>query len=279
VQQNFAAGVGEKYYLLFDVSSLVNMPQSYIMLTASELDSYSYLFTRPTFISLDPTQKPSNIPIAGIRIGMNGAEVGVGQAYLPLSTTITAANYSPTSGEVLSTVGTAIAEENGPALDQIFLTFEKIGTNSHGGLPPVPTPPAPVNTAPYPDWARAPMTSSSTRCRTSPACRSRTAMSRAFRQHPAVAAVGAHRSMRSAPRTSRRWRSWRSCSAASSSTIRPECEVLPRPESGAAGGHVLRNPEQHESRDQSADQQSADHDHGGTQIVTQPTGVGGDDGA
>jgi hypothetical protein len=128
------------------------MPQSYIMLTASELDSYSYLFTRPTFISLDPTQKPSNIPIAGIRIGLNGAEVGIGQAYLPLSTSITSANYSVTSGEMLSTVGTAIAEQNGPALDQIFLTFEKIGTNSHvESSGPVPVPPPPVDTGPYPD--------------------------------------------------------------------------------------------------------------------------------
>jgi cytochrome c553 len=153
VQQNFAAGVGEKYYLLFDVSTLVNMPQSYIMLTASELDSYSYLFTRPTFISLDPTQKPNNIPIAGVRIGMNGAEVGIGQAYLPLSTTITATNYSPTSGEVLSTVGTAIAEENGPALDQFFLTFQRIGSKSYTEpVPAVPTPPAPPNTAPNPDY-------------------------------------------------------------------------------------------------------------------------------
>jgi len=153
VQQNFSAGVGEKYYLLFDVSSLVNMPQSYIMLTASELDSYSYLFTRPTFISLDPTQKPSNIPISGIRIGMNGAEVGVGQAYLPLSTSITAANYSPTSGEVLATVGTAIAEQNGPQLDQIFLTFQRIGAHSYTeAVAAVPPPPPPTNTVPNPDY-------------------------------------------------------------------------------------------------------------------------------
>ena len=32
VQQNFAAGVGATYFLLFDVSSLINMPQSYVML-------------------------------------------------------------------------------------------------------------------------------------------------------------------------------------------------------------------------------------------------------
>jgi hypothetical protein len=153
VLQNFNSGVGEKYFLLFDVSTLVNMPQSYVMLTASQLDSYSYLFTSPTFISLDPTQKPSNIPITGIRIGMNGAEVGVGQAYLPLSTTLAAANYSPTSGQVLSNVGTAIAVENGPALDQFFLTFQRIGSKSYmEPVPPVPTPPAPTNTAPNPDY-------------------------------------------------------------------------------------------------------------------------------
>jgi hypothetical protein len=152
VQQNFSAGVGEKYYLLFDVSSLVNIPKSYIMLTGSELDSYSYLFERPTFINLDPTQKPSNIPIAGIRIGLNGAEVGVGQAYIPLNTTVTAANYSSTTGAILSTVGTAIAEQKGPASDQIFLTFEKIGaaTHTYASLPP-PAPPAPVDAAPNPD--------------------------------------------------------------------------------------------------------------------------------
>jgi Concanavalin A-like lectin/glucanases superfamily len=152
VQQNFTAGVGEKYYLLFDVSTLVNIPKSYIMLTGSELDSYSYLFARPTFINLDPTQKPSNIPIAGIRIGLNGAEVGVGQAYIPLNTTVTAANYSPTAGAILSTVGTAIAVQKGPASDEIFLTFEKIAGKTHTVVsPPPPAPPAPVDTAVNPD--------------------------------------------------------------------------------------------------------------------------------
>jgi len=152
VQQNFSAGVGEKYYLLFDVSSLVNIPKSYIMLTGSELDSYSYLFARPTFINLDPTQKPSNIPIAGIRIGLNGAEVGVGQAYIPLNATVTATNYSPTAGQILSTVGTAIAVQKGPAADQIFLTFEKIAGKSHTVVAaPPPAPPAPIDTAANPD--------------------------------------------------------------------------------------------------------------------------------
>ena len=58
IQQNFNAGVGEKYFLLFDVSSLTNMAQSYIMLTAQLNDNYSYLFSSPTFISLNSTAMP-----------------------------------------------------------------------------------------------------------------------------------------------------------------------------------------------------------------------------
>ncbi len=33
IQQNYAAGVGQKYFLLFDVSALTGVPQSYIMMT------------------------------------------------------------------------------------------------------------------------------------------------------------------------------------------------------------------------------------------------------
>jgi hypothetical protein len=130
IQQNYAAGVGQQYFLLFDVSTLTNVPQSYIMMTVGLNDSYSYLFDKPTFISLDPTQTPNNIPIQGIRIGINGAEAPVGQSYIPLNTTITAANYSSTTGQLLSNVGAVIALQKGPASDQFFLTFEQIGTNT-----------------------------------------------------------------------------------------------------------------------------------------------------
>ena len=53
ITQNFQAGVGEKFYLLFSVSHLVDMPQAYVMFEVSQLDSYGYLFDKPTFISLD----------------------------------------------------------------------------------------------------------------------------------------------------------------------------------------------------------------------------------
>ncbi len=37
IQQNFAAGVGERYFLLFNVSDLVNVPKAYVMLEASRV--------------------------------------------------------------------------------------------------------------------------------------------------------------------------------------------------------------------------------------------------
>jgi len=130
VMQNFNAGVGQRYYLLFNISNVpgVNVAQAYMMLTVSQYDNYSYLFYQPTFISLDPTAKPTtSIPVQGMRIGINGTIPLVGQAYSPLNTSITAAGYT-TAGEVLSTVGTVIGLESGPATDQFFLQFDVLGT-------------------------------------------------------------------------------------------------------------------------------------------------------
>jgi cytochrome c5 len=132
VMQNFNAGVGQRYYLLFNISNVpgVNVPQAYMMLTVSQYDNYSYMFYQPTFISLDPTAKPTSIPVAGMRIGINGTIPLVGQAYVPLNTTITAAGYTA-QGEVLSNVGTVIGLESGPLTDQFFLQFDTLGTASN----------------------------------------------------------------------------------------------------------------------------------------------------
>jgi hypothetical protein len=146
IQQNYSAGVGATYFLLFDVSSLTNTPQSYIMMTASQYDSYSYLFARPTFISLNSAFKPSSsIPIQGIRIGVNGAEVPVDQAYIPLSVNVNSSDYSTVTGQLLSPIGTVIPVENGPATDQFFLTFERIGTHSRAYPAVAPVAPTPVD--------------------------------------------------------------------------------------------------------------------------------------
>jgi hypothetical protein len=144
IQQNYAAGVGQVYYLLFDVSALTGVAQSYIMFTASQYDNYSYLFDKPTFISLNPKAQPTTIPIQGMYIGMNGQELPVGQAYATLNTSITGANYSPTAGQLLSSVGTIVPIQLGPNSDLFFLDFDQIGTFSHVRTIPVPTPPAPT---------------------------------------------------------------------------------------------------------------------------------------
>jgi hypothetical protein len=142
IQTNFQAGVGEKYFLLFSISHLVNVPQAYILLEVSQFDSYSYLFNKPTFISLDAAAKPGSIPISGMRIGINGAEAGVGQAYRTLDTSITDSQYGPL-GQPLSNIGTVIGLEKGPDSDEFFLTFDVLGTHTNVRLDPVPLAPAP----------------------------------------------------------------------------------------------------------------------------------------
>jgi hypothetical protein len=129
IQQNFAAGVGERYFMLFSVSDLVNVPQAYVMLEATQLDSYAYQFTKPTFISLDPNASPGSIVIKGMRIGINGREARVGQSYRPLNKTVGGADYNQATGQLLSQVGAVIGLEKGPMTDEFFLSFEQIGTN------------------------------------------------------------------------------------------------------------------------------------------------------
>jgi hypothetical protein len=140
VLQNYNAGVGERYYMLFNVADVTGVSQAYVMFTVSQYDSYSYLFYQPTFISLDSTVKPDNIPVRGIRIGINGTIPQVGQAYIPLNTTVTAAGYTA-QGEVLSTVGTVIGLQSGPLTDQFFLTFDQLGSHTNVVVEPTPTPP------------------------------------------------------------------------------------------------------------------------------------------
>jgi hypothetical protein len=142
INQNFQAGVGEKFYLLFSVSHLVDVPQAYILFEVSQFDSYGYLFDKPTFISLDPAARPGSIPLAGMRIGINGSEAQVGQAYRTLDTAITDSLYGPL-GQPLSTIGTVIGLEKGPEADEFFLTFDVLGNRQNVRTDPVPLAPAP----------------------------------------------------------------------------------------------------------------------------------------
>lgn len=155
VQQNFAAGVGERYFLLFDVTALIgaplDRPHAYLMLEASQYDSYGYLFTKPTFVSLDPTFHPGTIPIEGIRIGINGAEAVNGQAFANLDLDVTDSNYSAESGQLLSQIGTVIGLQRGPVSDRFFLSFDRIANQTHVRTPDVGVPSPAVNLDPQSD--------------------------------------------------------------------------------------------------------------------------------
>jgi hypothetical protein len=139
VMQNFNAGVGQKYFLLFDISAQTGIAKTYILMQASQYDTYSYLFDNPTFISLDPNAAPANIVIKGIRIGVNGAIPLAGQSYATLSATVGPPTYSATGGQVLSTVGAVIPVDQGPAADMFFLSFDQLGTFTHTWTEPTYT--------------------------------------------------------------------------------------------------------------------------------------------
>jgi Concanavalin A-like lectin/glucanases superfamily len=149
VQQNFDAGVGERFYLLFGVSHLIDMPQAYVMFEVSQFDSYSYLFNKPVLISLDPAARPSGVRVKGIRIGLNGTEARVGQAYVNVDGTFSAGpSYVANEGLPLANIGTVVALEKGPAYDQFFLTFDQLGTRTYARTEPATLAPPPAPDAP-----------------------------------------------------------------------------------------------------------------------------------
>ena len=143
IVQNFDAGVGEQFMLLFGVSHLVDVPEAYIVFEVSQFDSYSYLFSQPFFYSLDPNAAPSSIPLAGMRIGINGREPEVGQAYANLDLLVDSASYSAEAGQPLSAIATVLGIEKNPQTDEFFLTFETLGDFSdvriEGAIEPLPT--------------------------------------------------------------------------------------------------------------------------------------------
>jgi hypothetical protein len=152
IQQNYNAGVGQKYFLLFDVSSIVGIPQSYIMMTAAQYDNYSYLFYDPTFISLTANAQPQSIAVKGIRIGINGQLPTVGQSFSTLNTTIGGSAYTPANGQLLSSVGAVIGVDTGVTSDMFFLSFEQLGNQTNVYVEPtVPPNPVTSDNTPQPD--------------------------------------------------------------------------------------------------------------------------------
>ncbi len=131
VQQNFDVGVGEKFFLLFDISDIISAAaqSSYILFEVAQYDTYSYLFDRPHFVTLDGST-PSGIPIEGIRVAMNGLEAPVGQTYSLLVDTLDASLFQEL-GQPLSVLGAVLPLEKGPDDDEFFLTFDRLASSSY----------------------------------------------------------------------------------------------------------------------------------------------------
>ncbi|MEQ9562569.1 MAG: hypothetical protein RLN69_08620, partial [Woeseiaceae bacterium] len=130
IVQNFDVGVGEKFFLLFSIADIINVPTAYILFEVSQFDSYGYLFAEPHFITLDATQQPEGIPLQGMRVGINGAEADVGQTYATMDTTLSASLFGEL-GQPLSDLGAVLPLEKGPEDDEFFLTFDLLGTQTY----------------------------------------------------------------------------------------------------------------------------------------------------
>jgi mono/diheme cytochrome c family protein len=160
IQQNFDAGVGQVFYLLFSVSETIDevnvchegvgvdrINYCYVIFEVSQLDSYSYLFSDPSFLTLNDNAFPADFDIRGLRLGMNGKIVDVGQSFIhSIDTTVNNAGYTAIPAEQIGLrlvdsnfggSGTIIPVQSGPALDAFFLAFERLATEN-GVTTPVP---------------------------------------------------------------------------------------------------------------------------------------------
>lgn len=145
IAQNFDVGIGQKFFLLFNVSEHTNIPESYVVMEVSQFDSYSYLFTEPFFVSLDSNASIDNVPLRGVRVGINGREAATGQVFQNLDLTLNSDDYIAGEGQSLSRLGTTVAIEKGAEMDEFFLTFEQLGSATNVVVeadPPAPAQPA-----------------------------------------------------------------------------------------------------------------------------------------
>ncbi len=135
VSQNYQVGVGEKFFLLFSVSDLVDLANTYILFEVSQYDNYSYLFTEPKVVNLDGNKFSSDIALKKMRIGLNGKESTVGQAYANLDLNLST-EQALTEPHLLSSLGTIVPLEKGANNDEFFLTFEQLGNHQNVRVAP-----------------------------------------------------------------------------------------------------------------------------------------------
>jgi len=134
IQQNYDVGVGEKFFLLFSVSELVQLANTYVMFEVSQFDNYSYLFSNGALVNIDGASVNEAFDIEGLRIGINGKESAQGQAFANLELSIPS-SQSLSQPLPISSLGTIMALEKGANQDEFFLSFERIGQFTHVKVP------------------------------------------------------------------------------------------------------------------------------------------------
>lgn len=133
VNINYGVGVGQKILLAFSVAEHIpDMDDAYIVFQVEQFDEYSYLFSEPYFFSFAESV-PTDIEIEGLRIGVNGREAAVGQAFAGLKFTVPSGEVGE-QGIPLSRLGAIIELEKGSEQDQFFLSFDRIGQSHYKRL-------------------------------------------------------------------------------------------------------------------------------------------------
>ncbi len=143
ISQNYDVGVGEKFFLLFSISELVELSNTYILFEVSQYDNYSYLFSNANVVNLDNKTFTEDIVLQKMRIGLNGKESPLGQAYANIDLTI-ASGQDISVPVSISSLGTIIGLEKGASNDEFFLTFEQLGQHSNVKIPATFVPPTEV---------------------------------------------------------------------------------------------------------------------------------------
>lgn len=129
VAANFDVGVGARFYLLFNVSALIDVPGAYVVFEVQQFDDYSYLFAEPFFLTLDGQSVPPT-PLKGLRIGINGTEVAIGQTFARLNVQLDSAAFE-NGRQPLSRMAALVELQQGAESDQFFLTFDRLGEHEY----------------------------------------------------------------------------------------------------------------------------------------------------
>jgi hypothetical protein len=131
ILQNFAAGVGKRILMRFDVSQWAG-EGTFIEFVVSELDDYSYLFCSPTFHA---PQIP-NARVGKLRVMVNGQSGVSGQGFVNVDTVVTS------TAQQLSPLCSIVLKDQGPLTDVFTIDFEYLANFQSVKAPP-PVPPLP----------------------------------------------------------------------------------------------------------------------------------------